>query len=120
LPKEKVPSFDTKYHGKVLLYRKTRKLKSSYPERQFLILNQTIIKDILKNPSQIRRSLSFNDDYLYYKSVRDITLNIRDEDMKKIYPRLNYLVVVICTKSRRIKTIFPATRIKRGEKIWPK
>lgn len=112
--------FETKLHGKVFLYKKTRKLKSCYPEREYLILNQKAIEDVLKNPIQVRRSLSFTDDYLYYKLLKDIPIDVSDEGIKRIYSHLKYVAVVICTKSQRIKTIYPAMKIKKGEKIWPK
>jgi len=111
---------DTKLHGKVFLYKKTRKLKSCYPEREYLILSQKVIEDVLKNPIQVRRSLSFTDDYLYYKPLKDIPIDVSDEGMKRIYSHLKYVAVVICTKSQRIKTIYTTARIKRGEKIWSK
>jgi len=112
--------FQTKLHGQVFLHDRTRKLKSQYPERKPHVLSKKIIKEVLENPTHIRRSLSFHDDYLYYKPIKDLSLEIGDKDMEKFYSHLKYIAIVICTQFSKIKSYYPAMRIKRGEKIWPK
>jgi len=83
-------------------------------------LSNKVIKETLENPVHIRRSISSHDDYLYYKPIEDLTLEIGDKNMKKFYSHLKYIVVVICSQFSRIKSYYPAKRIKRGEQIWPK
>ncbi len=68
--------------------------------------NQDATNRVPKNPIQMKRSLFFTDDYLYYKRLRDMVLGVSDENMKKIYSRAKYLGVVISAKYRRIKTIY--------------
>lgn len=110
--------FHTKFHGDVYLHKRTQRLKSSYAEREYFVLNNNIIKQVLENPIQVRQSRDFKDDYLYYKLLKDVPVNISDQDMMKIYARLKYLVVVICTGNSRIKTIYPARRMLGGKIVW--
>ncbi|MCK4418692.1 hypothetical protein KAV79_02690 [Candidatus Aerophobetes bacterium] len=83
-------------------------------------MSNKVIRETLKNPAHIRRSISSYDDYLYYKPIKDLSLEIGDKDMKKFYSHLRYIVVVVCTQFSRIKSYYPTMRIKRGEQIWPK
>jgi len=46
------------------------------------------MREVLENPAYVRRSLSFHDDYLYYKPIKDLSLDIADKDMKKLYSHL--------------------------------
>ena len=89
-------------------------------ERKHPFIKHTvgIIYDTLEEPVCIRRSASFKDDYLYYKLLNDLAIKYPDSEISAIYARMKYLVAVVCTDSKTVKTLYLTERIKKGDVIW--
>lgn len=108
--------FPTKYHGEVSLSERKWSLICSQPERRYYKYNGDKIPTTLINPDLVRHHKVFRRQFLYYKKFDRYKIT----ETSEIPLRSGFCCVIIDASTKRICTVFPTRKIKKGREFKPK
>ena len=101
--------FPTRYHGQVSISKEKWDEICQEPERFYYRENAEKLATTLINPDYVRHHRIYDNQLIYYKKFDVIKIGGKETEA-----RINYWAVVIDIATKRICTVFPTQKPKKG------